>query len=216
VRADNPELQAAEELKVPIVRRAILLAAFANRQRGICVAGMHGKTTTSALLAYALDKLGAKPSYAVGALLPQMATHARYSIGENNWFVIEADESDGTLREFRPTHSIVLNVDDEHLDYFADVQAVCREFEQFVANTRELVVFCADDERVAHLMAKRVGAVSFGFHSLAQYRVESRTRGRRPGPDLARPSSASGFGRKIGRLHHFLIRREERFKREPR
>jgi UDP-N-acetylmuramate--L-alanine ligase/UDP-N-acetylenolpyruvoylglucosamine reductase len=173
VRTDNPELQAAAELKLPIVRRAILLAAFVNRQRGICVAGMHGKTTTSALLTYALEKLGAKPSYAVGALLPQMPAHARCSAGLEIWFVAEADESDGTLREFHPAHSIVLNVDSEHLDYFADVQAVCREFDRFVANTREWVVFCADDERVAEMMAKRAGAISYGFNPLAQYRIES-------------------------------------------
>jgi len=177
VRADNPELEAAQKLKIPIVRRAILLAALVNRQHGICVAGMHGKTTTSALLAYALEKLGEKPSYAIGALVPQLATHARASQHDQDWFVAEADESDGTLREFRPAHSIVLNVDDEHLDYFTDVQAVCREFEQFVANTRETVVFCADDSRVAEMMTKRPGAVSYGFSSLAQYRIESKVQG---------------------------------------
>jgi UDP-N-acetylmuramate--alanine ligase len=177
VRADNPEREAAQELKIPIVRRAILLAAFVNRERGICVAGMHGKTTTSALLAYALEKLGAKPSYAIGALVPQLPAHARASQADQTWFVAEADESDGTLREFRPRHSILLNVDDEHLDYFADVQAVCREFEQFVANTAETVVFCADDVRVAELMSKRAGAISYGFHPLAQYRIESNVQG---------------------------------------
>jgi UDP-N-acetylmuramate--L-alanine ligase/UDP-N-acetylenolpyruvoylglucosamine reductase len=180
VRADNPELEAAQELKIPIVRRAILLAAFINRQRGICVAGMHGKTTTSALLAYALEKLGAKPSYAIGAVVPQLTAHAHASPHDQNWFVAEADESDGTLREFRPAHSIVLNVDDEHLDYFADVQAVCREFDQFVANTSEMIVFCADDSRVAEMMTNRPGAISYGFHPLAQYRIESIVYGPNP------------------------------------
>ncbi len=175
VRADNAELQLAQELNIPIARRAILLAAFVNSQRGICVAGMHGKTTTSALLAFALEKLGANPSYAVGALLPQMVTHARLTAtNDAPFFVAEADESDGTLREFRPAHAIVLNVDDEHLDYFSDVQAVCREFEHFVANTSEKVVFCADDERVAEMMAQRSGAISYGFNPLAQYRAESK------------------------------------------
>jgi UDP-N-acetylmuramate--alanine ligase len=180
VRADNPELQLARELDLPIVRRALLLAAFVNSQRGICVAGMHGKTTTSALLAYALEKLGANPSYAVGALLPQMPAHARL-VGTKSkvesiapLFVAEADESDGTLKEFRSAHSIVLNVDDEHLDYFADVHAVCREFEEFVGNTSGLVIFCADDSRVAEVMARRPGAISYGFHALAQYRIELR------------------------------------------
>jgi UDP-N-acetylmuramate--alanine ligase len=244
VRVENPELRLAQELNIPIARRAILLAALVNAQRGICVAGMHGKTTTSALLAYALTKLGAKPSYAVGALLPQMSAHARWeggglvataptnsedlrthlplpSTGRGNegegwddrevqnkagalggatphpgplpvegrggtqsrsgfastpcdsapFFVVEADESDGTLREFHPEHAIVLNVDAEHLDYFADVQAVCREFEQFAANTRGRVVFCADDARVAEMFAKRASAVSYGFSEGASYRA---------------------------------------------
>jgi UDP-N-acetylmuramate--alanine ligase len=177
VRAENPELQAARELNLPVVRRAVLLAAFVHRQRGICVAGMHGKTTTSALLTWALTKLGTNPSYAIGALVRQLPVHARLASGEQTNFVIEADESDGTLRLFHPEHSIVLNVDDEHLDYFADVQAVCREFEQFVANTRGLVVFCADDARVAEMMVRRAGAISYGFNPLSQYRVESRRGG---------------------------------------
>ncbi|HTD65093.1 MAG TPA: UDP-N-acetylmuramate--L-alanine ligase [Candidatus Limnocylindria bacterium] len=173
VRGDNPELQAARQSGIPLVRRAILLAAFVNQQRGICVAGMHGKTTTSALLAYALEKLGAQPSYAIGALLPQLPAHARHSAKHDSWFVVEADESDGTLCEFSPVHSIVLNIDNEHLDHFPNLQAVCREFEQFVTNTRDLVIFCADDARVAAIMAERPGAISYGFNLLAQYRVEA-------------------------------------------
>jgi UDP-N-acetylmuramate--alanine ligase len=125
VRADNPELCAAREMNLPVVRRAFLLAALVNRQRGICVAGMHGKTTTSALLAHALLQLEAAPSYAIGAIVPQWPAHARLSAGDESWFVAEADESDGTLREFHPRHAIVLNVDDEHLDHFANVDAVC-------------------------------------------------------------------------------------------
>lgn len=196
VRPENPELRAARELNLPIIRRAILLAALVNQQRGICVAGMHGKTTTSALLTWALAQLGAKPSYAIGALVPQLTPHARLSVAASRpsgatfhgeevggslptaatpWFVIEADESDGTLREFRPEHAIVLNVDDEHLDHFKDIAAVCGEFEQFIANTRGSIVFCADDTRLAEMMSKRAGAVSFGFHPLSRYRIESQT-----------------------------------------
>src|SRR5262245_657435 len=79
VHEDNPELQAAQQIGVPTVRRAVLLAALLHRQRGICVAGMHGKTTTSAWLAFALDRLECAPSYAVGALVPQLVPHARFS-----------------------------------------------------------------------------------------------------------------------------------------
>lgn len=176
VSAENPELQCAAELGIPAVRRALLLAAFVNSQRGVCVAGMHGKTTTSALLAHALERLQAQASYAVGALLPQMKAHARLSPACDTGvplFVAEADESDGTLKQFRPAHAIVLNVDDEHLDYFANLDAVCGEFAQFVANTSGMVIFCADDARLTELMSRRAGAISYGFHPLAQYRIES-------------------------------------------
>lgn len=170
IRADNPEIIAARQLGIPAVRRAVLLAAFVHRQRGICVAGMHGKTTTSALLAWALSRLGAEPGYAIGALIPQMVPHARFTGA--GYFVAEADESDGTLREFQPEHSILLNVDADHLDYFGDLPAVCREFRQFAANTSGTIVFCADDSRVAEIMATQPRGISYGFNALSDYRIE--------------------------------------------
>ena len=174
IRRDNAELQAAEQRQVPLARRALLLAALVHRQQGICVAGMHGKTTTSALLAFALEKLGAAPSYAIGALVPQLSRHARFSAQMGNsqpFFVAEADESDGTLSEFRPQHAIVLNIDAEHLDFYASFDAICHEFANFAQQTRDTLVFCADDVRLAELFARRPGAISYGFHPLANYRL---------------------------------------------
>jgi UDP-N-acetylmuramate--L-alanine ligase/UDP-N-acetylenolpyruvoylglucosamine reductase len=176
IRQDNPELQEAERRRLPIVRRAVLLATLVRRVCGICVAGMHGKTTTTALLAYALEQLSANPGYAVGGLVPQLPRHARFSPrgsskGSNPLLVVEADESDGTLCEFRPQHAIVLNVDAEHLDYYANLEAVCREFELFGRQTREHLVFCADDGRLAEIFARQPGAVSYGFNPLATYRL---------------------------------------------
>src|SRR6185503_13824574 len=187
IRLDNPELQAAEQLQTPIVRRAVLLAALLHRQRAICIAGMHGKTTTTALLAFALQNLGADPGYAVGALVPQLQRHARLSTHHAPrtthhaprptsaalpLFIIEADESDGTLREFHPDLAIVLNVDEEHLDYYANLDAICREFQQFAQQTRGPLIFCADDARLAGLFARHPRAISYGFHPLASYRIE--------------------------------------------
>jgi UDP-N-acetylenolpyruvoylglucosamine reductase len=211
IRLDNPELQAAEQRQVPIVRRAVLLAALVNRQCAICVAGMHGKTTTSALLAFALENLSADPSYAVGALVPQLRWHARLSQSRAGilpaqpritdpdgqarclpYFIAEADESDGMLSEFRPQHAIVLNVDAEHLDYYANLDAICREFASFAQQTRETLVFCADDARLAELFARRPGALSYGFHPLANYRlVKCEVRGERCEGSAARPSPFS-------------------------
>ncbi len=179
IRRDNPELKEAEANGIPMVRRAALLAALLEGQRGICVAGMHGKTTTAALLAFALENLNAQPSYAIGSLVAQLERHARLSqaapagvAGSAPFFVVETDESDGTLTHFRPEMAIVLNVDEEHLDYYANLEAVCREFDQFVGQVRGPVFFCADDARLAELMSRRSPAISFGFHSLANYRVE--------------------------------------------
>ena len=178
---DNPELQAAQQSQIPIVRRAALLAALVHRQRGICVAGMHGKTTTTSLLAFALQNLSANPSHAVGALVPQLKRHARFALNSSEvnsdakpFFVVEADESDGTLRQFHPECAIVLNVDQEHLDFYANVEAVCAEFHQFAQQTRGPLIFCADDVRLAELLARQPGAVSYGFNPLATYRLESK------------------------------------------
>lgn len=183
IRFDNPELQAAERLQIPTARRAILLAAIMQKQQGVCVAGMHGKTTTSALLAFALQKLGENPGYAIGALVPQLKPHAKLvqSTGPTarpSRFVAEADESDGTLSSFAPEHTIVLNVDEEHLDYYANLEAVCREFASFGHQTRGALVFCADDPRLAEIYARRPGAVSYGFHPLAHYRLVKVSSGR--------------------------------------
>jgi UDP-N-acetylenolpyruvoylglucosamine reductase len=244
IRANNPELQEAGELHVPIVRRATLLAALLQRQRGICVAGMHGKTTTSALLSFALEQLAAGPSYAIGALVPQLERHARFTTcstqltdepgahkaapigpvtaslspirgGEGvrrahgvPFFIAEADESDGSLREFEPEHAIVLNVDAEHLDYYANLEAVCREFQSFAEQTGGLLVFCADDSRLAGLFAKRSGAISYGFHPLASYRIEMKAV---PAADPARaPQRDSSFdvwhnGERLGEFSTCLL-----------
>jgi UDP-N-acetylenolpyruvoylglucosamine reductase len=208
IRSNNPELQTAAVSNVPIVRRATLLAALSQRQRSICVAGMHGKTTTSALLSFALEQASGRPSYAVGALVPQLERHARFTpvapsgthdsgadndapvgpftssltsaargarfrrAGEVPYFIVETDESDGSLSEFQPEHAIVLNVDAEHLDYYANLDAVCREFQSFAERTKGLLMFCADDSRLAELFATRSGAISYGFNPLASYRIE--------------------------------------------
>lgn len=172
IRVENCELKAARELGVPIVRRALLLAALVNQRRGICVAGMHGKTTTTSLLAFALEQVGANPGYAAGALVPQLRTHARWPQAPDSWFVAETDESDGTLLQFRPEFSIILNVDEEHLDFYENLEAICGQFQQFAMQTTRDVIFCADDLRLAEICAHHPRAVSYGFHSLARYHIE--------------------------------------------
>ena len=201
---DNPEIQAAHESAIPMVRRAWLLASLLRRQRGICVAGMHGKTTTTALLAFAFDQLAAAGSYAVGAGVPQLERHARFRPGADGvspFFVIEADESDGTLRSFNPEHAIILNVDEEHLDFFANLEAICREFHQFAEKTTGKVFFCADDPHLAELFARRAGVMTFGFHDLAMYRIDRASIVHaRFGSDAATEFDLWHAGKKLGRF----------------
>lgn len=174
IRSDNPELLAAQQMQIPIGRRSSALAALMKRQRGICVTGMHGKTTTSALLAYALERMGADPSYAVGATVPQLANHARFSAAARDraLFVAETDESDGSLPEFAPEHAIILNVDEEHLEYYESLERVCQEFQLFASRVAGKLVFCADDPRLVRLFAGKPYAVSYGFNPSANYHVE--------------------------------------------
>ncbi|MBI4660923.1 MAG: UDP-N-acetylmuramate--L-alanine ligase [Verrucomicrobia bacterium] len=179
VQPKTPEIVAAHQLQIPVARRGTVLAALLRRRRGICVAGMHGKTTTSALAAFVLDQLGAQPSYAIGAQVPQLSPHARFApkpdqnaAGPGPYFVAETDESDGTLGDFEPEHAVLLNLDEEHLDHFSSLEDICREFRQFAAQVSGKVIHCADDPHLAKLLAGWPNAVSYGFRPDAEYRLE--------------------------------------------
>jgi UDP-N-acetylmuramate--L-alanine ligase len=132
---------------------------------------MHGKTTTTSLLAFALEALGAQPSYAIGSRVAQLCPHARFASAPDGWFVAETDESDGSLGYFTPEQAVLLNLDEDHLDYFADINAICREFKAFAQKTRGTVFYCADDARLAAMLRERADGVSYGFHSGAHYRA---------------------------------------------
>ncbi|MBC8002757.1 MAG: UDP-N-acetylmuramate--L-alanine ligase, partial [Opitutaceae bacterium] len=176
VRPDNPELIAARELQVRVIRRSVLLAALFSRQRGLAVTGMHGKTTTSALLAFTLEGLGVNPSFAIGARVAQLPRHARFSASPDSgpvpFFVIEADESDGTLRDFVCSHAILLNIDLEHLDHYDGIEAIRAEFASFLSGVPGKVVYCGDDPELVQLCGDRPGAISFGFVESADYCCE--------------------------------------------
>ena len=177
---DNSELAVARRLGIPTIRRAAFLAAVLALQRSVCVAGMHGKTTTAALLAFALRDLGVAASYAAGGDAPQLpapaadvgAALADDEKSRRPWFVAEIDESDGGLRDFHPAELILLNIDDEHLDYFVSVDRVRAEFESLADRTEGGSVFCADDGDLVEIFSNRSDAVSYGYHPLADYRIE--------------------------------------------
>src|ERR1051326_7580859 len=138
IKDDNPILLAARNSGKPLVRRAEALAAIMHAKRGIVIAGMHGKTTPSAMTAHVLREGGLHPSHYVGAEIPILGTNAHWD-PRGEYFVAEGDESDGTLRCFHPKHALILNIEEEHLDFYANLAAIEKVFAQLIDQTKEIV-----------------------------------------------------------------------------
>ena len=170
IKIDNPILMNAHDSGKPAVRRAEALAAIMQGKRGIIIAGMHGKTTTSAMTAHVLREAGLHPSHYVGAEIPLLESNAHWDT-RGEFFVAEGDESDGTLRCFHPEHVLILNIEEEHLDFYVDLAAIEKVFAQLIAQTTDTVFFNADDVNTARLCAGRKSAVSYGFSENAHYRA---------------------------------------------
>lgn len=168
IKNDNPILADARAAGKPIVRRAEALAAIMLGKRGIVIAGMHGKTTTSAMTAHVFREGGLHPSHYVGAEIPILGTNAHWD-PRGEYFVAEGDESDGTLRFFRPEHALLLNVEEEHLDFYADLAAIDAVYSQLLDQTTGSVFYCADNANAVRLCSERPRATSFGFSKNADY-----------------------------------------------
>src|SRR5436305_12569816 len=169
IKDDNPILRAARNSGKPLVRRAEALAAIMHAKRGIVIAGMHGKTTTSAMTAHVLREGGLHPSHYVGAEIPILGTNAHWN-PRGEYFVAEGDESDGTLRCFHPEYAVILNIEEEHLDFYSDLAAIEKVFAQLIDQTSGSVLYNIDDPNTARLCGKRKCAVSYGFSEQADYR----------------------------------------------
>jgi len=167
IPADNPELVAARANDITVVRRGRLLAAIAARRRTIALAGTHGKTSTTAMLATTLAGAGLRPSYIVGGLIGGVSTGARWDTGD--WFVVEADESDGTFLDLTVDVAVVTSVAPDHLDHWGDLDSLEAAFGRFLAGARKALV-CADDEPAARI-GRQVGAATYGTASDADYRL---------------------------------------------
>src|SRR5437773_10220000 len=144
IKSDNPVLVTGRDSGKPVVRRAEALAAIMSAKRGILVVGMHGKTTTSAMTAHVLREGGLHPSHYVGAEIPILGTNAHWD-ARGEFFVAEGDESDGTIALFHPEHILVLNVEEEHLDFYSNLFAIEKVFAQLIEQTSGNVFFSADD-----------------------------------------------------------------------
>ena len=169
IKPDNPILVSAHESGQPAVRRAEALAAIMHSKRAIVIAGMHGKTTTSAMTAHVLREAGSHPSHYVGAEIPILGSNAHWD-PRGEYFVAEGDESDGTLRCFHPELALILNIEEEHLDFYVDLAAIEKVFAQLIEQTAGTVFYNADDANAARLCAQRKTVVSYGFSENADYR----------------------------------------------
>lgn len=165
----NPEVVAARAAGIPVLRRAEVLAAITGRRRTISVAGTHGKTTTSSMLAVALGAAGLEPGFIIGGDVNQVGSGALWTPGE--WFVVEADESDGTFVELATEVAVVTNVEADHHAHYGGFEALRDAFDRFVAGASGPAVVGVDDEE-GRALAARHDVVTVGEHPAARYRIE--------------------------------------------
>ena len=130
VSKDNPEIIEAGRLGIPVIPRAEMLAELMRMRQGIAIAGSHGKTTITSMIAHVMEEVGLDPTYVIGGRL--MSTNHNARLGESRWLVAEADESDGSFLRLSPTISVVSNIDPEHLDHYGDFDTLIAAFKQFV------------------------------------------------------------------------------------
>ncbi|MDR7097726.1 UDP-N-acetylmuramate--alanine ligase [Lysobacter niabensis] len=177
IRRDNPELMEARSQRIPIVPRAEMLAELMRFKRGIAVAGTHGKTTTTSLLASVLAEGGIDPTFVIGGKLLAAGANAR--LGKGDWLVAEADESDGSFLRLNPQIAIVTNIDADHLEnYGGDFAKVQAAFDEFLHHLPfyGLAVLCIDDAEVAALASNTTRHVmTYGFADHADVRAEDVT-----------------------------------------
>jgi UDP-N-acetylmuramate--alanine ligase len=154
IKHDNPELVAARARRLPVVRRAEMLAELMRLKSCIAITGTHGKTTTTSMVAALLDAGGFDPTVINGGIINAYGTNAR--VGAGDWMVVEADESDGTFLKLPADIAVVTNVDPEHLDYFKTFEAVQDAFRAFVENVPfyGFSVMCTDHPVVQHLVGR--------------------------------------------------------------
>lgn len=168
VSENNPEFRAAKALGCPLLHRTDLLVQIASGLKMLAVAGTHGKTTTSALLAHVLCAAGIDPAFAIGGVLPSFGRNG--GDGKGAYFVIEACESDGTFLKYRPFGAIITNIDADHLDYFGTEEAVREAFFNFInhVSNHECLFWCGDDP---HLKQHCPPGYSYGFEETCQLRL---------------------------------------------
>ena len=179
INRGNVEVEAAIERRLPLVRRAEMLAELMRMQSTIAVAGTHGKTTTTSMIAAMLDAGGIDPTVINGGVINAYGSNAR--LGKSDWMVVEADESDGSFLRLDGTIAVVTNIDPEHLEHYGSFDAVKDAFVEFVENVPfyGLAVLCVDHPEVQNMLSRirdrRI--VTYGFSALADLRADNVTTG---------------------------------------
>jgi UDP-N-acetylmuramate--alanine ligase len=164
VRPTNPEIVEAERRRIPVIPRAEMLAELMRLKTGIAVAGAHGKTTTTSMIAVLLERAGLDPTAVIGGRVSSFGGNAR--IGRGDYMVVEADESDRSFLKLSPAIAVLTNVDYEHLDSYGDFDHLCQAFVDFANKVPfyGAIIACADDERLASLVPRmRRRVIAYGL-----------------------------------------------------
>ncbi|WP_435164638.1 UDP-N-acetylmuramate--L-alanine ligase [Paenibacillus glycanilyticus] len=176
---DNVERVAAEELNIPVLHRAQMLARLMNAGKGVAVAGAHGKTTTSSMIALVMEKCDADPTYIIGGEIVNVGTNAKAGKGE--YVVAEADESDGSFLQYHPSIAIVTNIEPDHLEnYDGDFGKLKAAYVKFLSQVKAdgKAIVCADDETITELLPKLDAdtaskLITYGIDGDAEYKAEN-------------------------------------------
>jgi UDP-N-acetylmuramate--alanine ligase len=175
IASDNPELLEAKKLKIPTIPRAEALAELMRAKRGIAIAGAHGKTTTTSMLASVFDSAGKSPTVVSGGVVVKLGTNAKLGSGE--WFIAEADESDGSFEKLSPVISVITNIDNDHLEHYGSYEKLISSFLKFADRIPfyGTVVYCGDDEDCREAfksMTKKT--ISYGFNEANDFCIKKK------------------------------------------
>lgn len=201
---DNVERKAAEDLNIPILHRAQMLARLMNNGKGVAVAGAHGKTTTSSMLALVMETCKLDPTYIIGGEIVNVGTNAK--AGKGDYVVAEADESDGSFLQYHPSVAIVTNIEPDHLEnYDGDFGKLKAAYVQFLSQVKEdgKAIVCSDDETIQELLPqlqagplRNGGLITYGIDTEADYTASNIQLG-----DRKVSFEMSKGGQLLGRIH---------------
>ena len=173
VKSDNAEVQAARKAKIPVVRRAEMLAELMRLKRAVAVAGTHGKTTTTSMVGQMLDTAGFDPTVINGGIVNKYGTNTR--MGDSEWMVVEADESDGTFTRLPACVAVVTNIDPEHLDHYGSFENAKQAYRDFIHQLPfyGYAVLCIDHPEVQKLVSEITDrkVITYGFNPQADIRA---------------------------------------------